>query len=55
MSEIYVRLGASDVIIKKEDYNKTRDDQPEDASFYFIGYELEDGTECEEDGTPLTK
>lgn len=51
--KIYVRLGAADVVLDKADYDKEDYSGPEDTSFYFIGYELEDGTECKEDGSPL--
>jgi len=53
--KIFVRLGASDVVIEKSDYDKDPNMQPEDTSFYFIGYEDEEGNECTEDGVPLEK
>ena len=48
--KIYVRLGFSDLVVPILDRNKPITETPES---YLIGYELEDGTECEEDGTPL--
>lgn len=51
--EIHVRLGIPDYIYTKEEYdNNEMEDLPENS--YFIGYEDEDGNECEEDGSPLT-
>lgn len=52
--QIYARIGFSDIVITKEE-NENPDNkvpQPED---YLIGYELEDGTECDEEGNPLNK
>ena len=60
--KVYVRLSTSDIVIPKEDANninsyltvKTKDGQIlTDVEVYSIGYELEDGTECNEDGTEL--
>jgi hypothetical protein len=50
---IFVRLGASDCIITKEQWEN--DFQPEDVEFHLIGFEDEDGEECEEDGTYLNQ
>jgi len=49
---IYVRLGIPDYLYTKEEYdNDDMEDLPENS--YIIGYELEDGTECNEDGSLL--
>ncbi len=49
--EVYVRLGAEDLIITKEDFEN--DNDVTDPTYYFIGYEDENGNECDEDGTYL--
>ena len=50
---ILVRLGVPDIVCSNEDYvDGNVDFIPEDA--YLIGYEDENGKECEEDGTYLT-
>lgn len=52
--QIYVRLGISDLVITKEEY-----DNPEfilnigDCPPYFIGFEDEDGNELDEEGNAL--
>lgn len=50
MCKVYARLGFSDTVVPLADRDKPLTFQPES---YLIGYELEDGTECNEDGTPL--
>jgi len=51
---IHVRLGIPDYIYTKEEYdNNDMEDLPENS--YLIGYEDEDGNECNEDGVPLEK
>ena len=64
--EVFVRLGFEDVILTKEEYDNfngyvdmiSEDDDADDpvigsTEAYIIGYEFEDGTECNEDGTKL--
>ena len=53
VKEIFVRLGASDSIITKEQWENNF--HPEDIELYLIGFEDEDGEECEEDGTYLNQ
>lgn len=64
--QIYVRLGFSDVVITKEENENfngyadliSEDDDADDPIAQtrgeVIGYELEDGTECDEDGNPMS-
>lgn len=47
---ILVRLGFSDVVVSKEDLESGEYMKPDS---YLIGYEDEEGKECEEDGTYL--
>lgn len=53
--EVFVRLGMPDIVITKEEHdnepNSNEETIPHDA--YFIGYEDEEGEECDEDGTYL--
>jgi len=50
--EIHVRLGVPDYIVTKAEYDDAdANDIPDNA--YFIGYEDEEGNECNEDGVPL--
>jgi hypothetical protein len=49
--KVFIRLGVEDIIIKKEDVEE--DTKLEDVNTYFVGYEDEDGEECDEDGTYL--
>ena len=60
--KIFVRLGVSDIVLTKEEaatipgYVNVIDNQGEyvtDVETYLVGYEDEDGNECEEDGNPL--
>jgi len=51
--EVYVRLGVQDLIITKEDYENHN--YGTDCTCYFLGYEDENGNECEEDGTYLNQ
>lgn len=60
--QVLVRLGFSDVVITKEEndnFNGNLDCIDEDGKVigyteaYVVGYEFEDGTECDEDGTVL--
>jgi len=66
--KVFVRLGFSDVVITKEENEKFNghvdlisevecDDCPVMASTesYLIGYEDEDGNECDEDGNYLDR
>ena len=50
--KVLVRLGFSDVVVSKEDSESGEYEKPDS---YFIGYEDEDGKECEEDGTYLNQ
>ena len=47
--EIFARIGYSDIVVPIEDQEKIFSS----TDTYLVGYELEDGTECEEDGTKL--
>ena len=50
--QVYVRNGVSDVILtKEEDDALTSKYVTMEVELYSIGYELEDGTECDENGT----
>jgi hypothetical protein len=51
--KVYVRLGGEDLIITKEDFENHN--YGTDCTYYFIGYEDEEGNECEEDGTYLNQ
>jgi len=51
--EVFVRLGGEDLILTKEDYENHN--YGIDCTYYFIGYEDENGEECEEDGTYLNQ
>jgi hypothetical protein len=52
--KIFVRLGLEDIVIEmNESYDPEADTDLEDVNAYFIGYEDEEGNECEEDGTYL--
>ena len=48
-AKVFARIGFSDIIVPIEDQEKTFTG----TDTYLVGYELEDGTECEEDGTKL--
>lgn len=48
--KIYARLGFSDTLVPLKDRDKPLTFLP---TSYLIGYELEDGTECDEEGKPL--
>jgi len=51
--QIYARLGVSDILRPKEQlHSETLQIDMEDVVTYLIGYEFEDGTECDEDGEP---
>ena len=52
--EVFVRLGGEDLIISKEDF-EINYDYGTDCTYYFIGYEDENGNECEKDGTYLNQ
>lgn len=60
--KVFVRLGVSDIILTKEEnenfngyLNAIDEDGNEiaEVEVYLVGYELEDGTECDEDGNEL--
>ena len=53
---IYIRLGVQDIIIEiDEHYDLEADTKLENINTYLVGYEDEDGEECEEDGTYLNQ
>jgi len=49
-NNIRVRVGFSDLVMPKEVFNNEDYDKPPS---YVVGYEDENGEECEEDGTYL--
>lgn len=49
-NKVFVRIGFSDVILPIKDQEAVIEEVPPQ---YLIGYEDEDGRECEEDGTYL--
>jgi hypothetical protein len=60
--KIFVRLGVSDLVLSKEEaetvpgYISVTDNQGEyvtDVETYIVGYEDEDGNECDENGNRL--
>jgi hypothetical protein len=52
--KIFIRLGVSDIIIEMDDdYDSEADTKPEDINTYFVGYEDEEGNECDENGIYL--
>ena len=56
--QIFVRLGVSDIILTQEEDEKLESkfiDIPGVGSteLYLVGYEDEDGNECDENGNPL--
>lgn len=52
--EIQVRMGIADFIYSKEEYdNNAMPGIPEGA--YFIGYEDDEGRECDEEGNYLNQ
>jgi len=60
--EVFVRLGISDITVSQETnenmsgYAKIYDNEGNlvtETEIYWIGYEFEDGTECNEDGEEL--
>ena len=57
--QVYVRLGISDIVVTKEECDSlskwiaVRNKEGKEVGcpeLYLVGYELEDGTECNEDG-----
>lgn len=50
-TKVFIGLGVNDIIIPKEDAEK--DINSKSINTFFVGYEDEDGEECEEDGTYL--
>jgi len=52
-TEVYVRLGAEDIVITKDEYDN--DKYGTDCTYYLIGFEDAEGNECEEDGTYINK
>ena len=58
MEKVFVRIGFSDLVIHKEDLDMSicvidEQGQPLEVGTYTVGYELADGTECDEDGNKL--
>ena len=62
-SKVLVKLGISDITVSKETnenmsgYARIYDNEGNlitDSEIYIVGYELEDGTECDEYGIPLS-
>ena len=60
--KIYVRLGVGDIVLTKEEADKLpsyvtavndKDEILAEAEIYHIGYETEDGEECDEEGNEL--
>lgn len=49
--QIYARYGVSDILVTVEEMNQG--DFMNHENTYFIGYEDEDGNECQENGDPL--
>jgi len=49
-NKIYARIGFEDIIVPITDMEAVIEEVPPQ---YFVGYEDEDGEECEEDGTYL--
>ena len=52
-NKIFARLGVEDIIIPIKDIEQ--DTNPESINTYLVGYEDENGNECEEDGTYLNQ
>lgn len=61
-TKVFVRLGISDITVSPETqekmsgYARIYDDEGNlitDSEIYLVGYELEDGSECDEFGIPL--
>lgn len=52
--EVYIRFGVQDIVMSKAVYEKEGFD---DESFepYIVGWEDEDGEECDEDGVYLNQ
>ena len=48
--EVFVRLGFEDIVVTKEE---SENGEYNNLGSYLIGYEDEDGVECEEDGTEI--
>ena len=60
--KVFVRLGVSDIILSKEDCENLtghitltdkENEYVTDVETYTLGYEFEDGTECDEEGNVL--
>lgn len=50
MKKIYARIGFSDIVVPIEDQNKKITEVPDT---FLVGYEDEDGNECDEEGNKL--
>jgi hypothetical protein len=50
-NKILVRFGVEDIIIPIEDIEESTN--PESINTYFVGYEDEDGNECDSEGNYL--
>jgi len=56
--KVFTRLGFSDLVVEDQEMVVCIIDEqgnPLEVDTYIIGYEDEDGNECEEDGKPLNK
>lgn len=51
--KVFVRYGHGDTLLSIDDYHAGKEPSP--GSYYFIGFEDEDGRECKEDGTYLNQ
>ena len=57
--KVFARLGFSDLLIEKEELEQLKlscvnqKGERVDLECYLVTYELENGTECTEDGEPL--
>lgn len=49
--EVFVRLGAEDIVVSKKELEN--DTYPRSCSRFFVGYEDEEGNECDEEGNYL--
>jgi hypothetical protein len=49
-AQVFARIGFSDVVVPIEQQD---DPSIKGEDSYLIGFELEDGTECDEEGNPL--
>lgn len=50
MKKVFARIGFTDIVVPIEDIDKPIDIVPDT---FFVGYEDEDGNECDEEGNPF--